>query len=144
MAGEAVVRQQGGWRHPGRLGGAFLLSLGRFSSPAQALTLTLGCLLSGHAIVSSGAGARLEFQHLPARAAARRVCSIPWQPLQEGKPRASLHKREDSLRTRRLADYIGSAELQEVIGIRPWKHRNRGEALDTCCSTGPGRKTMAC
>ena len=38
--------------------------------------------------------------------------------------------RDDSLRPRRLADYIGQSELKQVLGIAVAATRGRGEALD--------------
>jgi Holliday junction DNA helicase RuvB len=54
--------------------------------------------------------------------------------------------REDSLRPRRLADYIGQAELKQVLGIAVQATRSRGEALDHVLLHGPpglGKTTMA-
>ena len=54
--------------------------------------------------------------------------------------------REDSLRPRRLADYIGQGELKQVLGIAVEATRSRGEALDHVLLHGPpglGKTTMA-
>ncbi len=54
--------------------------------------------------------------------------------------------REDSLRPRRLADYIGQSELKQVLGIAVAATRSRGEALDHVLLHGPpglGKTTMA-
>jgi len=99
------------------------------------------------AIVSSGAG-RGGVQppaRLPAAPAAR-LLDPRGQPIQEGEAEAPLPNREDSLRPRRLADYIGQRELKEVLGIAVEATRNRGEALDHVLLYGPpglGKTTMA-
>jgi Holliday junction DNA helicase RuvB len=54
--------------------------------------------------------------------------------------------REDSLRPRRLDDYIGQPELKQVLGIAVEATRARGEALDHVLLYGPpglGKTTMA-
>ena len=54
--------------------------------------------------------------------------------------------REDSLRPRRLADYIGQRELKQVLGIAVEATRSRAEALDHVLLYGPpglGKTTMA-
>jgi Holliday junction DNA helicase RuvB len=54
--------------------------------------------------------------------------------------------REDSLRPRRLNDYIGQAELKQVLGIAVEATRARDEALDHVLLYGPpglGKTTMA-
>ena len=54
--------------------------------------------------------------------------------------------RDDSLRPRRLADYIGQGELKQVLGIAVEATRSRGEALDHVLLHGPpglGKTTMA-
>ncbi|MCP9772360.1 Holliday junction branch migration DNA helicase RuvB [Synechococcus sp. Tobar12-5m-g] len=100
------------------------------------------------AIVSSGAG-RGGAKPVPARPAARptaRLLDPHGQPLEEGAEEAALPTREDSLRPRRLADYIGQRELKEVLGIAVEATRNRGEALDHVLLYGPpglGKTTMA-
>ena len=55
-------------------------------------------------------------------------------------------QREDSLRPRRLADYIGQSELKQVLGIAVEATRAREEALDHVLLYGPpglGKTTMA-
>ena len=54
--------------------------------------------------------------------------------------------REDSLRPRRLNDYIGQAELKQVLGIAVQAASARGDALDHVLLYGPpglGKTTMA-
>jgi Holliday junction DNA helicase RuvB len=54
--------------------------------------------------------------------------------------------REDGLRPRRLAEYIGQGELKQVLGIAVQAACNRGEALDHVLLYGPpglGKTTMA-
>lgn len=54
--------------------------------------------------------------------------------------------REDSLRPRRLADYIGQGELKQVLGIAIEATQARAEALDHVLLYGPpglGKTTMA-
>ena len=54
--------------------------------------------------------------------------------------------REDGLRPRRLADYIGQSELKQVLGIAVEATRRRQEALDHVLLYGPpglGKTTMA-
>ena len=54
--------------------------------------------------------------------------------------------REDTLRPRRLADYIGQSELKQVLGIAVAATRSRGEPLDHVLLHGPpglGKTTMA-
>ena len=55
-------------------------------------------------------------------------------------------QREDSLRPRRLDDYIGQSELKQVLAIAVEATRGRGEALDHVLLHGPpglGKTTMA-
>ena len=55
-------------------------------------------------------------------------------------------QREDSLRPRRLDDYIGQSELKQVLAIAVEATRSRGEALDHVLLHGPpglGKTTMA-
>ena len=55
-------------------------------------------------------------------------------------------QREDSLRPRRLADYIGQSELKQVLGIAVEAAGARQEALDHVLLYGPpglGKTTMA-
>ncbi len=57
-----------------------------------------------------------------------------------------VQPREDSLRPKRLADYIGQSELKQVLGIAVEATRARGEALDHVLLYGPpglGKTTMA-
>ena len=54
--------------------------------------------------------------------------------------------REDGLRPKRLADYIGQSELKQVLAIAVEATRSRGEALDHVLLYGPpglGKTTMA-
>ena len=100
------------------------------------------------AIVSSGAGhgGAKPVPVRPATSPAARLLDPHGQPLQEGDAEAALPTREDSLRPRRLADYIGQRELKEVLGIAVEATRNRGEALDHVLLYGPpglGKTTMA-
>ncbi len=55
-------------------------------------------------------------------------------------------QREDSLRPRRLADYIGQRELKQVLGIAVEAACSRAEALDHVLLYGPpglGKTTMS-
>ncbi|MFM7169410.1 MAG: AAA family ATPase, partial [Cyanobium sp.] len=55
-------------------------------------------------------------------------------------------RREDGLRPKRLADYIGQEELKQVLEIAVAATRGRGEALDHVLLHGPpglGKTTMA-
>ncbi|MCP9849509.1 Holliday junction branch migration DNA helicase RuvB [Cyanobium sp. Morenito 9A2] len=68
------------------------------------------------------------------------------EPLEEESGPEVPVLREDSLRPRRLADYIGQRELKQVLGIAIEATRNRGEALDHVLLYGPpglGKTTMA-
>lgn len=59
---------------------------------------------------------------------------------------AEDHRREDSLRPRRLEDYIGQEDLKQVLAIAVAATRGRGEALDHVLLHGPpglGKTTMA-
>ncbi|MFM7733591.1 MAG: Holliday junction branch migration DNA helicase RuvB [Cyanobium sp.] len=61
-------------------------------------------------------------------------------------PGAELPAREDSLRPRRLDEYIGQSELKQVLSIAVAATRGRGEALDHVLLHGPpglGKTTMA-
>ncbi len=54
--------------------------------------------------------------------------------------------REDTLRPRRLGEYIGQRELKQVLAIAVEATRNRGDALDHVLLYGPpglGKTTMA-
>ena len=60
--------------------------------------------------------------------------------------RSETPGREDSLRPRRLADYIGQSELKQVLAIAVEATRSRGEPLDHVLLHGPpglGKTTMA-
>jgi Holliday junction DNA helicase RuvB len=64
----------------------------------------------------------------------------------EGVGHAASPWREDSLRPRRLADYIGQSELKQVLAIAVEATRSRGEPLDHVLLHGPpglGKTTMA-
>ncbi|HYP04300.1 MAG TPA: AAA family ATPase, partial [Cyanobium sp.] len=59
---------------------------------------------------------------------------------------AAAPGREDSLRPRRLAEYIGQSELKQVLAIAVEATRSRGEPLDHVLLHGPpglGKTTMA-
>jgi Holliday junction DNA helicase RuvB len=61
-------------------------------------------------------------------------------------PTPELRPREDGLRPKRLADYIGQAELKQVLAIAVEATRSRGEPLDHVLLHGPpglGKTTMA-
>jgi Holliday junction DNA helicase RuvB len=67
-------------------------------------------------------------------------------PASQSDDGGDLPLREDSLRPRRLADYIGQSELKQVLGIAIEATRSRGEALDHVLLYGPpglGKTTMA-
>jgi Holliday junction DNA helicase RuvB len=67
-------------------------------------------------------------------------------PASQSDDSGDLPLREDSLRPRRLADYIGQSELKQVLGIAIEATRSRGEALDHVLLYGPpglGKTTMA-
>jgi len=86
------------------------------------------------AIVSSAAGAK--------PAPEPRLLDPATQPSEE----TDRSLREDSLRPRRLADYIGQSELKQVLGIAVTATQSRGEALDHVLLYGPpglGKTTMA-
>ena len=89
------------------------------------------------AIVSSGSGSA------PARAPQPRL--VDPAPAVEEQPDAPI-QREDSLRPRRLADYIGQSELKQVLAIAVEATQARQEALDHVLLYGPpglGKTTMA-
>lgn len=100
------------------------------------------------AIVSSGSGSAAargprQPQRLvdPAAAAGEEHAAVA--PVHA--PEAPI-QREDSLRPRRLADYIGQRELKQVLGIAVEATRAREEALDHVLLYGPpglGKTTMA-
>jgi Holliday junction DNA helicase RuvB len=59
---------------------------------------------------------------------------------------AGSNGREDSLRPKRLAEYIGQSELKQVLSIAVEATRSRGEPLDHVLLHGPpglGKTTMA-
>ncbi|MGB5134570.1 MAG: Holliday junction branch migration DNA helicase RuvB, partial [Prochlorococcaceae cyanobacterium] len=79
----------------------------------------------------------------PAAARGRLVDPAPVDELQELEAPVL---REDSLRPRRLADYIGQSELKQVLSIAVEATRARDEALDHVLLYGPpglGKTTMA-
>ncbi|MFZ9560481.1 MAG: Holliday junction branch migration DNA helicase RuvB, partial [Vulcanococcus sp.] len=88
------------------------------------------------AIVSSGSKAPRGSRPEPAPRLVDPVETEQERPLQ----------REDSLRPRKLADYIGQSELKQVLGIAIEATRSREEALDHVLLYGPpglGKTTMA-
>jgi Holliday junction DNA helicase RuvB len=98
------------------------------------------------AIVSSGAGRGAGRASNSPRLVDPRSQSEGPDPSASGDGEASAVTREDSLRPRRLADYIGQRELKQVLGIAVEATRNRGEALDHVLLYGPpglGKTTMA-
>ncbi|MFM9110899.1 MAG: Holliday junction branch migration DNA helicase RuvB [Prochlorococcaceae cyanobacterium] len=59
---------------------------------------------------------------------------------------AASPSREDGLRPKRLADYVGQRELKQVLAIAVAASRQRGDALDHVLLHGPpglGKTTMA-
>jgi Holliday junction DNA helicase RuvB len=67
-------------------------------------------------------------------------------PADGDSPADPLPPREDSLRPRRLDDYIGQRELKQVLAIAVEATRSRQEALDHVLLHGPpglGKTTMA-
>ena len=100
------------------------------------------------AIVSSAAGSapgsgspRSARPRAAAADAARLV-----DPASQSDDGSDLPLREDSLRPKRLADYIGQSELKQVLGIAIEATQSRGEALDHVLLYGPpglGKTTMA-
>ena len=92
------------------------------------------------AIVSSGSGSAAA----PGPRESRRLID-PAAPDVPDIAEAPI-QREDSLRPRRLADYIGQSELKQVLGIAVEATRAREEALDHVLLYGPpglGKTTMA-
>jgi Holliday junction DNA helicase RuvB len=69
--------------------------------------------------------------------------------LEEGEEAAEAEggaRRDDGLRPRRLADYIGQRDLKQVLAIAVAATRRRGDALDHVLLHGPpglGKTTMA-
>ena len=85
------------------------------------------------AIVSSSSGRK------PPR---RETALVDPQPA----PEEQLIRPDDSLRPKRLAEYIGQSELKQVLGIAVEAALGRGEALDHVLLYGPpglGKTTMA-
>ena len=85
------------------------------------------------AIVSSSSGRK------PPR---REAVLVDPQP----SPEEQTARPEDSIRPKRLADYIGQSELKQVLGIAVEAALGRGEALDHVLLYGPpglGKTTMA-
>ncbi len=90
------------------------------------------------AIVSSGSSAPRGSRPEPAP----RLVDAAVQEHEQERPL----QREDSLRPRKLADYIGQSELKQVLGIAIEATRTREEALDHVLLYGPpglGKTTMA-
>jgi len=88
------------------------------------------------AIVSSSAG------QSDSRPTLRRSRVVDAAPLPDEQPQS----REDGLRPRRLAEYIGQPELKQVLGIAVQAAISRGDALDHVLLYGPpglGKTTMA-
>ena len=85
------------------------------------------------AIVSSSSGRK------PPR---RETALVDPQPA----PEEQVIRPDDSLRPKRLAEYIGQSELKQVLGIAVEAALGRGEALDHVLLYGPpglGKTTMA-
>ncbi len=102
------------------------------------------------AIVSSQAGSsasgRQSGSNLGTESWRHRPGLLDPQVCQEDNPIDNVPGREDSLRPRRLADYIGQSELKQVLAIAVEATRSRGEALDHVLLHGPpglGKTTMA-
>jgi holliday junction DNA helicase RuvB len=100
------------------------------------------------AIVSSGSSAARGGSGPAAAApAATRLLDPQALPADADQPAADAPiLREDSLRPRRLADYIGQSELKQVLGIAIEATSARQEALDHVLLYGPpglGKTTMA-
>ena len=88
------------------------------------------------AIVSSSAGKS------DSRPQVSRPRVVDAAPLPDEQPQS----REDGLRPRRLAEYIGQQELKQVLGIAVQAAISRGDALDHVLLYGPpglGKTTMA-
>ena len=99
-------------------------------------------IVSSSAASPSGEGRRPRRLVDPAAAAAEEEAAVD----APGRVGADLPAREDGLRPRRLDDYIGQAELKQVLSIAVAATRSRGEALDHVLLHGPpglGKTTMA-
>ena len=97
-------------------------------------------IVSSSAASPSGDGRRPRRLVNPAAAAAEEEAAVG------AAAGADLPAREDGLRPRRLDDYIGQAELKQVLSIAVAATRSRGEALDHVLLHGPpglGKTTMA-
>ncbi|MFM7268325.1 MAG: Holliday junction branch migration DNA helicase RuvB [Cyanobium sp.] len=113
------------------------------------------------AIISSGSGQSRQSRQ-PSAAAPVAAASSAGPPDSRPSPRApgglldpgldsrdqnqQSIPREDSLRPRRLCDYIGQGELKQVLAIAVEATRSREEALDHVLLHGPpglGKTTMA-
>jgi Holliday junction DNA helicase RuvB len=82
----------------------------------------------------------------PGPARADRLLDPRARPEGEASADAAGLQREDGLRPRRLAEYIGQRELKQVLAIAVAATRGRGEALDHVLLHGPpglGKTTMA-
>ncbi|MFM9109246.1 MAG: Holliday junction branch migration DNA helicase RuvB, partial [Prochlorococcaceae cyanobacterium] len=88
------------------------------------------------AIVSSSAGGS------PAPAAPAPAAPAAQPRLVDGAAQgpeddAASPSREDGLRPKRLADYVGQRELKQVLAIAVAASRQRGDALDHVLLHGP-------
>ena len=95
---------------------------------------------------ASRAGGSRRAARGPDPASSERLMDPAVQPGAEEPADAEALQREDGLRPRRLADYIGQRELKEVLAIAVAATRGRGEALDHVLLHGPpglGKTTMA-
>jgi len=93
------------------------------------------------AIISSGSDRPLQPQSAPPGSEA--IAGTPSSGSEEVPGPAAA---EDTLRPRRLADYIGQGELKQVLAIAVAATRSREEALDHVLLHGPpglGKTTMA-
>jgi len=139
MAGEAVVGQQGGWRHPGLRLGGFSCLLPLAISPTSAgidPKQPPACLLRAMAIVSSGAGPRWQFQaNLPARPPQRRRRLL--DPRGQSAPgrgsRGAAANRRPVCGAAAGLITSGQAELKEVLRHRRGRPpANRARPSTTC------------
>ena len=72
--------------------------------------------------------------------------ATPWDDGASAPTAPESVPREDTLRPRRLDDYIGQSQLKQVLAIAVEATRSRGEALDHVLLHGPpglGKTTMA-